>query len=105
LFGVRRFNDLHAILDITPNILSGRLELLSQAGMACKRDDGYKLLSRGASLYPAISSMSYWGRRWLSNPTDAEPSWSMLHTACGNWANPVFLCVECGAVAFNELSD
>lgn len=95
LFGVRRFNDLQSILDIAPNILSGRLELLQQAGMACRRDDGYRLRSRGAALYPAIMAMSDWGRKWLPAAQASEVGWRMLHVACGNWAEQKYACLEC----------
>ncbi|MCM2459451.1 helix-turn-helix transcriptional regulator [Pseudomonas sp. CG7] len=95
LFGVRRFNDLQSILDIAPNILSGRLELLQQAGMACRRDDGYRLLSRGAALYPAIMAMSDWGRKWLPASQAGEAGWRMLHVTCGNWVELKYACFEC----------
>lgn len=95
LFGVRRFNDLQSILDIAPNILSGRLELLQQAAMVCRRDDSYRLLSRGAALYPSIMAMSDWGRRWLSSSQTSEVGWQMLHLTCGNWVEPKYACLEC----------
>ncbi|KRW58855.1 winged helix-turn-helix transcriptional regulator [Pseudomonas sp. TTU2014-080ASC] len=95
LFGVRRFNDLQSILDIAPNILSGRLELLQQASMASRREDGYRLLPRGAALYPAIIAMSGWGRQWLPAAQHSENGWRMLHISCGNWANHKYICKAC----------
>jgi DNA-binding HxlR family transcriptional regulator len=97
LFGVRRFIDMQSILDIAPNILSGRLELLQQAGMTCRRDDGYRLLPRGAALYPAIIAMSGWGRKWLPAAQNSEQGWRMLHISCGNWADHTYQCQACKA--------
>ncbi|NNA76494.1 helix-turn-helix transcriptional regulator [Pseudomonas lactis] len=96
LFGVHRFNDVQSILDIAPNILAGRLELLQQAGILCRVDEAYKLLARGVALYPAIMAMSDWGRKWLPADQVKEVGWRMLHIPCGNWADQRYACLECG---------
>jgi DNA-binding HxlR family transcriptional regulator len=97
LFGVRRFNDLQSILEIAPNILSGRLELLQQADLVSRHDDGYLLQPRGAGLYPAIAAMSGWGRQWLPAAQHSEQGWRMLHISCGNWAEHIYVCQACKA--------
>lgn len=96
MFGVQRFNDVQSALDIAPNILSGRLELLQQANILARVDDGYKLLARGVALYPAIMAMSDWGRRWLPADQIKEVGWRTLHVPCGHWADQEYACLECG---------
>jgi DNA-binding HxlR family transcriptional regulator len=79
LYGVRRFDDFHADLDIPRSVLSSRLSLLVENGLLERRayrEEGrrtrveYPLAEKGRALAIPFLAFAAWGARWL----DAEPN-------------------------------
>jgi DNA-binding HxlR family transcriptional regulator len=74
LAGSSRFGELRqGIPNITPSVLSRRLDELAVAGIVERREDGeggarYVLTDAGESLRPVVEQLGLWGRRWL--PSD-----------------------------------
>jgi len=68
--GVSRFGDFQRSLGIAKNILSTRLERLTESGIMAR--DGsdarptYQLTERGRELMPALVALMQWGDRWVS---------------------------------------
>lgn len=69
-YGVRRFNDFQAHLDIPKAILSERLSSLVENGILERRQDHqhagrqlYELTSAGRDLWPALNALLAWGDR------------------------------------------
>jgi len=74
LYGVRRFDDLQADLDIPRSVLSNRLAGLVETGIMERkkyREDGqrtrieYALTKMGKALGLPFIAMTAWGDRWL----------------------------------------
>jgi DNA-binding HxlR family transcriptional regulator len=91
MLGATRFNEIHrALPQISPTLLSSRLEELERAGVLETRPtpDGrwreYALTPAGAELAPLVDGMATWGQRWARDMEmeDLDPAflvWSM-HT-------------------------
>ena len=69
-YGVRRFNDFQAHLDIPKAVLSDRLSGLAEEGILERRPDPqhtgrhlYELTAPGRDLWPALYALLVWGRR------------------------------------------
>jgi DNA-binding HxlR family transcriptional regulator len=83
-FGMTRFDQFRASLDIAPNILARRLKKLTQAGLLIKTRysekpprDEYLLTEAGRDFLPVLQVVGAWGRRHngggaLSYSVDAE---------------------------------
>ena len=99
-YGVRRFGDLHAHLDIPRAVLTQRLKSLTAAGLLERRAHGssheYVLTDRGVSLWPAVFTLAQWGEQHLS--PDAGPRRLFSHAACGTDLEPSGLCTACRTV-------
>jgi DNA-binding HxlR family transcriptional regulator len=76
LWGVRRFDDLQADLDIPRSVLSNRLAGLVESGIMKRRDyreEGqrarveYPLTRMGEALSLPFIAMTQWGDRWLDD--------------------------------------
>ena len=72
-FGVRRFADLRAHLDIPRAVLSERLGTLVDAGILERRPyaagrDEYVLTDTGLDLWPVVFSLARWGDRHRVGP-------------------------------------
>jgi DNA-binding HxlR family transcriptional regulator len=74
MYGVRRFDDFHADLDIPRSVLSSRLAGLVETGIMEKReyrDEGqrgrteYPLTQMGEALGLPFLAMTAWGDKWL----------------------------------------
>lgn len=99
-FGLRRFSDMQAALDIAPNILSRRLAQLTGCGIFARhvyqdrpRRAQYILTEKGLDLYPITLAMIAWGDRWFA-PAEGPPL-LLHHKACGNELDPVLACATC----------
>lgn len=65
-FGVRRFRDFVAHLDIPRAVLTERLKALVDAGVLAKvagpgKRDEYELTEKGLALWPALRTLTSWG--------------------------------------------
>lgn len=85
LLGPRRFRDLEANLPgIGTNLLSRRLQTLSEGGIIVREGDGfapYRLTTLGHQLKPAIDCLIRWGlqlNRPARNDYTHRPEWDAL---------------------------
>jgi DNA-binding HxlR family transcriptional regulator len=96
-YGVRRFNDFQAHLDIPKAVLADRLSGLVEAGILERRSDPqhggrhlYELTAAGRDLWPALHALLVWGGR------HRHPNSRVFkHAACGNPLDDRGHCVTC----------
>jgi DNA-binding HxlR family transcriptional regulator len=88
-WGVRRFDDLQADLDIPRSVLSNRLAGLVESGIMERREYReerqrtrveYPLTEMGRALSLPFLAMTQWGDRWLS---DGRPPLTLRSKATG----------------------
>ncbi len=97
-FGVRRFNDFHAHLDIPKAVLSERLSGLVEDGILERRPDPahaaralYELTPVGRDLWPAIHALLVWGDRHRA------PNHRVFkHATCDTQLDDHGRCPTCG---------
>jgi DNA-binding HxlR family transcriptional regulator len=96
-FGVRRFNDFQAHLDIPKAVLSERLGWLTENGVLKRQPDPnhagrhlYELTPAGRDLWPALHALLVWGGRHRS-----PNSRVFKHATCGTLLNDAGYCTEC----------
>jgi DNA-binding HxlR family transcriptional regulator len=97
-YGVRRFNDFQAHLDIPKAVLADRLSSLVAEGVlerVCDPERAgrslYQLTSSGRELWPALHALMSWGGR------HREPnSRVFLHASCQTRLDDEGRCPECG---------
>jgi DNA-binding HxlR family transcriptional regulator len=99
-YGVRRFNDFQAHLDIPKAVLSERLGWLTENGVLERRPDPkhsgralYELTAAGRDLWPALYALLVWGGRHRS-----PNSRVFKHAACGTLLDDAGYCTECDLV-------
>jgi DNA-binding HxlR family transcriptional regulator len=99
-YGVRRFNDFLAHLDIPRAVLTARLQSLVAAGVLDKepyQDSpvryGYTLSEAGLELWQPIYLLAQWGER---HAADGGPRTVFSHAPCGTRLDPVGACPACG---------
>jgi DNA-binding HxlR family transcriptional regulator len=99
-FGVRRYSDWVARLDIPRAVLSERLRGLVANGILEKRDDPdragrgtYELTDAGAELWPALHALIAWSARHRRPSTN-----SYRHAVCDTELGPGATCPACGIV-------
>jgi DNA-binding HxlR family transcriptional regulator len=97
-FGVRRFNDFQAHLDIPKAVLSDRLSGLAEDGILERRPDPqhagrhiYELTATGRDLWPALHALLVWGGRHR-----APNSRVLKHAPCGTALDDRGGCATCG---------
>jgi len=98
--GVTRFDDFHARLGISRNILTRRLNRLVDNGILSRvpyqdhppRSE-YRLTDKGRDLWHVVTAMRQWGDQWAA-PRGAPVM--MKHTACGHLVEAVAACSHCG---------
>jgi DNA-binding HxlR family transcriptional regulator len=97
-YGVRRFNDFHAHLDIPKAVLADRLSGLTEAGILDRRPDpahagrhSYELTAAGRDLWPALHALLMWGDRYR-----APNSRLFKHVSCGTTLDAAGWCGTCG---------
>jgi DNA-binding HxlR family transcriptional regulator len=108
--GRRRFNDFQNALGVAPNILSDRLNRLTDMGVLRRelyqeRPERweYRLTDAGRDLYPLIAELNRWGDRWLA--TEAGPPLITRHRPCNHVLEPRITCDQCGeAVTVHNVS-
>jgi DNA-binding HxlR family transcriptional regulator len=97
-FGVRRFGDFAAHLNIPRAVLSDRLSSLTEAGVLARADGGhghteYVLTSKGLPLWPAIRILLAWGDEHYS---DHGPRRLFRHAADDGLVTAGGSCEVCG---------
>jgi DNA-binding HxlR family transcriptional regulator len=82
-FGVRRFSDFQAHLDISRAVLSARLDALVADGLLTRTGTGhpeYALTEEAMGLWPALYALGRWGDR---RTTPDAPRRLYTHVGCG----------------------
>ncbi|MBF8187403.1 helix-turn-helix transcriptional regulator [Nonomuraea sp. K274] len=100
MYGVRRYGDFLAHLDIPRAVLSQRLSTLVDAGILDRRRyqdapprDEYVLTATGRELWLPVLAISQWGERHL---TKTGPRRLFHHVTCGARIDATTLCATCG---------
>ncbi|MEO8115191.1 MAG: helix-turn-helix domain-containing protein [Phenylobacterium sp.] len=101
-FGIHRFDDIQAALDIASNILTDRLRALVANGIFERRlyemsppRYEYWLTKKGKDLYPHALALLLWADQWLADK--AGPPVIVTHNACGRPVTGEVICGECRA--------
>jgi DNA-binding HxlR family transcriptional regulator len=96
-YGVRRFNDLQAHLDIPKAVLSDRLKGLVENGILERLPDPkhrgrhvYELTAAGRDLWPVVYALLVWGGRHRHPNSRA-----FKHLACGTPLEDSGFCSKC----------
>ena len=99
-FGVHRFDDIRAALNIATNILTDRLNVLVNSGVFERRfyemsppRYEYWLTKKGKDLYPHALALMLWADKWLLN--GEQPSVIVTHRQCGQPVEAKMVCSEC----------
>ncbi|WP_345348912.1 helix-turn-helix domain-containing protein [Actinoallomurus liliacearum] len=102
-YGVRRYGDFLAHLDIPRAVLATRLQALVDAGVLTRRPyqesprrHEYVLTERGRELWPALNALGHWGGEHLS---PFGPSRLYTHLTCGTRVGRTGTCPACGRFA------
>ncbi|MFB4265473.1 winged helix-turn-helix transcriptional regulator [Nonomuraea sp. GTA35] len=102
LYGVRRFGDFQAHLDIPKAVLSQRLATLVEAGVLERRRyqetpprDEYVLTPVGHELWLPVLALAQWGERHLATK---GPHRLFHHVTCGGRLEPTSYCPTCGGI-------
>lgn len=92
--GMNRFDQFQKALGIARNILTARLERLSELGIVEKyplpdraNTEGYRLTRKGEDLYPVIVALWQWGDRWLC--PRGKPPIGLVERASGRPIEPL----------------
>ena len=98
-FGVSRFTDLQAHLDVPRAVLSARLALLVDAGIAERRAYApgrfeHALTDAGLELWPIVHQLMQWGERHL---VADRPVRVFAHADCGTELASDGGCPACGS--------
>lgn len=98
LYGVRRFSDFRAHLDIPKAVLSDRLAGLVEDGILERRPDPdhagrhlYELTEAGRELWPVLHSLVAWSNRHRNLNARV-----FRHAACGTELDEAATCPACG---------
>ncbi len=86
--GASRFEEFQRELGIARNILTARLQRLTELGVLERfplagraNTEGYRLTEKGEDLYPVVVALMQWGDRWLA-PDDKPPT-ALVEDATG----------------------
>lgn len=97
-YGVRRFNDFQAHLDIPKAVLSDRLAGLVDEDILERRPDPgyagrhlYELTPAGRDLWPVLNALLAWGGRHRHTNSRL-----FRHAACGTRLDDAGNCPQCG---------
>jgi len=99
--GSRLFDTFQARLDIPRQTLHNRLRELITHGVLHTRPyqyrplrHEYRLTPKGLDLYPYALLLWSWQRKWGQNSVNPLPG-RLVHRACGQAMEPVFVCGHC----------
>ncbi len=98
LYGVRRFSDFHAHLDVPKAVLSDRLSGLVEHGILERQPDPdhsgrylYELTESGRELWPVLHALLVWGAH-----NRIPNSRLFRHVRCGTELDSAAACPACG---------
>lgn len=98
-FGVHRFDEFRANLDVSTNILTSRLARLVEHGVLVRTPyqqrpirHEYHLTEKGLDLYPVALATIAWGERWKDSGEALIP---LTHLRCGARLETVLCCGTC----------
>jgi DNA-binding HxlR family transcriptional regulator len=96
-FGLTRFTDLRVHLDVPRAVLSARLALLVEAGIAERREYApgrfeHVLTGAGLELWPIVHQLMQWGERHL---VAGGPIRLFAHASCGTDLAHDGVCPAC----------
>ncbi|MGE5282434.1 MAG: winged helix-turn-helix transcriptional regulator [Chloroflexota bacterium] len=101
--GHRRFDDLQKSLGIARNVLSARLQRLTEEDILERRPYQesperyeYFLTEKGLDLWPALVALLAWGDRYSPDPDG--PPLLIVHKECGGAISDRGICERCGQV-------
>ena len=107
LLGARRYGDFAAALPVSNSVLSHRLQSLTSDELLVRREyqsnpprSEYLATSKGRSLWPMLTSIWEWERRWVPDHAEALPH--MNHTVCGKEFAPALTCLACNGLTSNK---
>jgi DNA-binding HxlR family transcriptional regulator len=99
--GHRRFGELQSSLGIARNVLSARLQRLTDENILERRAYQesppryeYFLTEKGLDLWPALIALMQWGDKYSAGPEGVPRV--IVHKECGGRVNDRGICVECG---------
>jgi DNA-binding HxlR family transcriptional regulator len=100
LLGATRYGDFVAALPVSNAVLSHRLQSMTVDGLLERHEyqskpprSQYLVTAKGRSLWPMLTSIWEWERRWVPNHTEALPR--MKHSVCGATCAPEVACRAC----------
>jgi DNA-binding HxlR family transcriptional regulator len=103
LLGITRYGDFAARLPISHAVLARRLAAMTGEGLLVRKIYQHKppryeyaLTPQGRSLWPVLTSIWEWERRWVPEHADALPG--MRHVECGADFAPLLTCRACAEV-------
>ncbi|MCR9213441.1 MAG: helix-turn-helix transcriptional regulator [Proteobacteria bacterium] len=99
--GIKRFDDFQEQLEISPTVLSARLQSMTKNGILEKRKsktDGrafeYVLTEKGLDLYPVLLTLMAWGDKY--SPNAAGPRMELLDKKTGRPIQSIHVLSEDG---------
>lgn len=103
LLGAKRYGEFATALPVSNSVLTSRLQSMVAADLLTRREyqrnpsrSEYPATAKGRSLWPMLTSIWEWERRWVPGQADRLPG--MRHAACGNDFAPLVTCQSCSAV-------
>lgn len=98
-YGIRRFSDFAAHLQVPRAVLTERLGTLVDAGIldrvrGSSGRDEYELTGKGVALWPVVRSLMAWGDEFYGR--DGGPRRRFLHAADEGRLDGFGICAECG---------
>lgn len=100
--GSRRFEEIQAQIQATPQMLAGRLKKLESDGMIERRPYStrplryeYHLTKMGSGFYPVFLAFRAWGETWCKSK-DQEVAIRYTHVPCGKDPGLGPMCKKCG---------
>src|SRR5262245_1829040 len=100
--GSRRFEEIQAQTESTPQMITARLKKLEAEGLIERRLYNerpkryeYHLTEKGEAFYPVILALRAWGETWCKSPKEGRAV-NYTHLTCGKPAGLGPVCESCG---------
>ena len=103
LLGAKRYGEFVSALPVSNSVLTSRLQSMVAGDLLTRRQYQrnpprfeYPVTARGRSLWPMLTAIWEWERRWVPGHAPRLPG--MRHAACGGSFAPLVTCNACRAV-------